>query len=75
MPDGFTDRFYCLVSTLKQFVNSSNVGKKLDLHPELAIEIGQLLGSLVYLCNSTSAKTGKYHSFDRQEINKKLGRT
>ena len=74
MPDSFKDRFYCLVSTLKQFINSSDAGKKLELHPELSTEIGQLLSSLVYLCNSTSAKTGKYHNFDKQEIDKKLGR-
>lgn len=73
-PPNFKDRFECLVSTLKQFIDNSNCGKKLSIDENLNYEIGQLLASLVYLTNSTSFSKGEYYQFDKDEINRKLRR-
>ncbi len=73
-PRKYKDKFECVVSTLKRFIDNSNAGERLEIDDALNREIGQLLASLVYLCNSTSFRTGTYQPYDRDEINRKLKR-
>ncbi len=64
----------CIAHIMQRMVDNSNMGKNLGIDENLAIEFKRLLASLNYLCNSNSFKTGKYQSFDKEEINRKLGR-
>ena len=73
-PRKLKDRFECLAHTLVQFIYGSNVGKKLEIDEALNRELGQLLASVAYLCNSTSFRIGKYQQFDKDEIDRKLQR-
>lgn len=69
------DRFEVLVRTLITFIDKSNAGEVFGICDDLNREIGHLLASLGYLINSTSYRKGnKYYDFDKQEIDRKLGR-
>ena len=69
------DRFFSLAIVLKNLVDNSNMGAKWEVNERVIIEIKRLVNSLNYLINSTSFQKGnKYYDFDREELNRKLGR-
>ena len=74
LPFDYRDRFESLAGAFKGFIESSNVGEKLKIDEQLAAEILRLSSALCYLLNSTSLRRGKYEDFDKNEINRKLGR-
>ena len=71
----FEPRFRVIVETLKEFTDKSDGGKTFEVCEELNYELKRLCQSLEYLINSASYRRGqKYYSFDKQEIDSKLGR-
>ncbi len=75
LPIKFEERFRVIAMCLREFMDNTDDGKKLDISDDLKYEITQLLSSLTYLLNSTSYRKGdKYYWFDKEEINRKLGR-
>lgn len=73
-PFDYRDRFESIAGCLKKMIDSSDVGKKLKIDTQLAIEIQRIASALCYLLNSNSLRTGKYQDYDRYEIDMKLSR-
>lgn len=71
---GFKQRAALLSRLLKEMLDNSDHGRKLSIDDQLASELKRILGAACYLFNSTSFREGKYFDFDKQEIDRKLGR-
>ena len=71
-PFDYRDRFESIATCLKRMLDSSNVGEKLKIDEQLAIELMCITTALCYLLNSHSLRTGKYQQYDRDEIDRKL---
>lgn len=74
LPFNYRDRFESLAGAFKGFIERSNVGEKLNIDEKLAAEILKISSALCYLLNSTSLRRGRYEDFDKNEIDRKLGR-
>lgn len=64
-----------LAALLKRCIDGSDHGKNFGIDEQLASEIKRVLTSACYLFNCASFEDGVYHDFDRQEIDRKLGRS
>ena len=76
IPIKYKNRFILLVNLMKEIISQGDGGKRLDIHEDLWGELKRLTQCLVYLTNSASFRDDKckYFDFDKEEINKKLGR-
>jgi hypothetical protein len=70
----FKNRVIGLADILQRIMSGSDHGGTLSIDSALASELKVLLNATCYLFNSTSFREGEYFEFDKDEINRRLGR-